>query len=200
MKLKVISIAVIAALAGTVAILSVLYSRERERKEAYRQTSYSLLDTVRTYRIRDSINVAEKGALRLSLSEFEKYRREDAELVRELKDRNGDLERLVGIQSETIQDLQVKVRDTVIVRDSMAYVLPRIRYSDRWFSLDGYIEDSVFHGRRISYEELKVVERVRYGRFLWFRCRKRIKERKVNVLSLNPYTEIRNVEYVTIEE
>ena len=149
------------------------------------------------------MNAAKVGVLELKLSEFEKYRASDAELIKTLQTKNRDLERVTTTQMETINELRATVRDSVVYLpgDTVTTVLRCIEYSDKWVDFDGCIINNTFSGKIITRDSLLITESVQYKRFLNFLWKtKRIKNREFDIVSKNPHTKITGFEVITIEK
>ena len=56
-------------------------------RDKYRSNTETLLQDVRTYQTKDSLNAAKVGNLELKLSEYKKYRADDAALIKSLQTR-----------------------------------------------------------------------------------------------------------------
>ena len=83
-------------------------------RDKYRSNTETLLQDVRTYKTKDSLNVAKVGNLELKLSEYKKYRADDAALIKSLQTKNRDLQRVTTAQMETINELRANVRDSIV--------------------------------------------------------------------------------------
>lgn len=174
-----------------------------DERNRYRGNTETLLQDVETYKTKDSLNAAKVGVLELKLSEFEKYRASDAELIKTLQTKNRDLERVTTTQMETINELRATVRDSVVYLpgDTVTTVLRCIEYSDKWVDFDGCIINNTFSGKIITRDSLLITETVQYKRWLGFLWKtKKIKNRQIDVVSKNPTTKILGVEFVTIEK
>lgn len=173
-------------------------------RDKYRSNTETLLQDVRTYQTKDSLNAAKVGVLELKLSEFEKYRASDAELIKTLQTKNRELEAVTTAQMETITKLRGTVRDSIVYLpgDTTTIVLKCVDISDPWFSLKGCATpDGQFTGTHINRDSLLIVETVQYKRFWGFLWKtKKIKNREIDVVSKNPATKILGVEFVTIEK
>lgn len=177
--------------------------RLTEERDRYRSNTEILLQDVRTYQTKDSLNAAKVGNLELSLAEYKKYRADDLALIKTLQTKNRDLERVTTTQMETINELRATVRDSVVYLpgDTVTTVLRCIEYSDKWVDLDGCIINNTFSGKIITRDSLLIAETVQYKRFLGFLWKtKKIKNREIDVVSKNPATKILGVEFVTIEK
>lgn len=172
-------------------------------RDKYRSNTETLLQDVRTYQTKDSLNAAKVGNLELKLSEYKKYRADDAALIKSLQTKNRDLQRVTTAQMETINELRANVRDSIVYLpgDTVTTVLRCIEYSDKWVDFDGCIINNMFSGKIITRDSLLITESVQYKRFLNFLWKtKRIKNREIDVVSKNPATKILGVEFVTIEK
>lgn len=172
-------------------------------RDKYRNNTETLLQDVRTYQTKDSLNAAKVGNLELKLSEYKKYRADDAALIKSLQTKNRELERVTTTQMETINELRATVRDSVVYLpgDTVTTVLRCIEYSDKWVDFDGCIINNTFSGKIITRDSLLITETVQYKRWLGFLWKtKKIKNRQIDVVSKNPATKILGVEFVTIEK
>lgn len=194
----IIALMILAAFAYGVRRINTL-SAECDR---YKRNSASLMSDVEQYRVRDSLNAARVQGLELTLKEYERFRADDAELIKSLKARNKDLAAVNKTQSETIIDLQAMARDTVvIIRDSISVPAVAVHCGDEWFDFDGILADGQFTGKLENRDSLVLAETVKYKRFLNFLWKtRRIQERQLDVVSKNPHTNITDVEHITIEK
>ena len=171
---------------------------ERDR---YKGNTETLLSDVELYRTKDSLSAARVQSLELTVSEFERFRADDAKLIRELKAKNRDLAAVNKTQSQTIIDLLAIPRDTVIIRDSIPIPAIAVHCGDAWFDFDGLLTADEFTGTLANRDSLVVAESVQYKRFLGFLWKtNKVKNRRVDVVSKNPHTSIMGVEHVVIEK
>lgn len=169
-------------------------------RDKYRNNSVALLSDVQQYRVRDSLNAARVQSMELTIKEFQRFRADDAQLIRELTARNRDLAAVNKTQSQTIIDLKAMPRDTTIIRDTIPIPAVAVHCGDAWFDFDGLLTATEFTGTLANRDSLVVAESVQYKRFLGFLWKTRtVKNRRVDVVSKNPYTTILGVEHVVIE-
>lgn len=174
-----------------------------DERNRYRGNTETLLQDVETYKTKDSLNAAKVGVLELKLSEFEKYRASDAELIKTLQTKNRELEAVTTAQMETITKLRGTVRDSIVYLpgDTVATVVRCIEYSDKWVDFDGCIINNTFSGKIITRDSLLITETVQYKRWLGFLWKtKRIKNREFDIVSKNPNSKITGFEVITIEK
>lgn len=204
---KYIIIAAIALAVAAVVTIWVQRSRINQltgERDKYRTNTETLLQDVSRYQTKDSLNAAKVGVLELKLSEFERYRASDAELIKTLQTKNRELERVTTTQMETINELRATVRDSVVYLpgDTVTTVLRCVDIVEPYFELHGCATpDGQFTGTHINRDSLLIVETVQYKRWLGFLWKtKKIKNREIDVISRNPHTKIMGVEYIEIEK
>lgn len=203
MKKILIYTAIIGVIA---AVLYGQYARIKSltvERDKYRSNTETLLQNVEQYKTKDSLNAATVGALRLTLSEYQKYRADDAALIKRLQTKNRDLQRVTTAQMETINELRANVRDSIVYLpgDTVTTILRCIEYSDKWVDFDGCIINNTFSGKIITRDSLLIAETVQYKRWLGFLWKtNKIKNRQIDVVSKNPATKILGVEFITIEK
>jgi hypothetical protein len=204
---KYLIIAAIALAVAAVVTIWVQRSRINQltgERDKYRTNTETLLQDVSRYQTKDSLNAAKVGVLELKLSEFERYRASDAELIKTLQTKNRDLEAVTTAQMETINELRGTVRDSVVylLGDTVTTVLRCVDIVEPYFELHGCATpDGQFTGTHINRDSLLIVETVQYKRWLGFLWKtKKIKNREIDVISRNPHTKIMGVEYIEIEK
>lgn len=198
------AIAMVVAAVATIWVQRTKIEKLTDERNRYRGNTETLLQDVETYKTKDSLNAAKVGVLELKLSEFEKYRASDAELIKTLQTKNRDLERVTTTQMETINELRATVRDSVVYLpgDTVTTVLRCVDIVEPYFELHGCATpDGQFTGTHINRDSLLIVETVQYKRWLGFLWKtKKIKNREIDVISRNPHTKIMGVEYIDIEK
>lgn len=203
MKKYLIWAAIILAVAAALWVQHAKIKRLADERDKYRSNTETLLQDVRTYQTKDSLNAAKVGNLELKLSEYKKYRADDAALIKSLQTKNRDLQRVTTAQMETINELRANVRDSIVYLpgDTVTTVLRCIEYSDKWVDLDGCIINNTFSGKIITRDSLLITESVQYKRWLGFLWKtKRIKNREFDIVSKNPNSKITGFEVITIEK
>jgi len=204
MKKYLILAAIILAVAAAFWVQHVKIKRLTEERDRYRSNTEILLQDVKTYQTKDSLNAIKVGNLELSLAEYKKYRADDLALIKTLRAKNRDLERVTTTQMETINELRATVRDSVVYLpgDTVTTVLRCVDIVEPWFELHGCATpDGQFTGTHINRDSLLIVETVQYKRWLGFLWKtKKIKNREIDVISRNPHTKIMGAEYIEIEK
>lgn len=169
-------------------------------RDRYKGNTEALMTDVERFQVRDSLSAARVEALELTVKEFERFRSEDAALIRELRQRNRDLAEVNTTQAQTIIEMSSIPRDTVIIRDSIPIKAKAVHTGDAWYDFDGLLTEDEFTGRLQNRDSLILAETVKYHRFLGFLWKtKRVDERQATVVSRNPHTQVLGVEHVVIE-
>ena len=193
------------AAVAIVAALAVIWADRKieqltAERDRYAGNTAALLSDIERYRVRDSLNAARVQSLELTVKEYERFRADDAELIRSLKQRNRDLAAVNKTQSQTIIDLRAVPRDTVVlVRDSIITPAVAVHCGDAWYNFDGLLTKDEFTGKMEHRDSLLLVDSVRYKRFLWWKT-KRVKDRQLDCVSKSPHNSIIGLEYVVIEK
>lgn len=203
MKKILIYTAIIGAIAAVIWGQHVRIKNLTADRDKYKSNTETLLQDVKTYQTKDSLNAAKVGNLTLKVSEYEKYRADDMALIKTLQTKNRDLQRVTTAQLETINELQGTVRDSIVYLpgDTVTTVLRCVEYSDKWVDFDGCIVNNTFSGKIITRDSLLITESVQYKRFLNFLWKtKRIKNREFDIVTKNPHTKITGFEVITIEK
>ena len=199
-KFAVLAVVIIAA-AISVVWAGRTINRLTAERDKYRNNTETLLSDVETYRVRDSLNAARVQALELTVKEFERYRAEDAALIRELQTKNRDLASINKTQSQTIIELLAVPKDTVVLVDSVLVPAVAVHCGDEWFDFDGMLTNDAFSGTLVNRDSLLIAESVKYKRFLGFLWKThKVVDRRVDVVNKNPHTSILGVEHIIIEK
>lgn len=200
-KFAVLAVVIIAA-AITVVWADRTINRLSAERDKYRNNTETLLSDVEHYRVRDSLNAARVQSLELTVKEYERFRADDAELIKQLKQRNRDLAAVNKTQSQTIIDLRAVPRDTVVlVRDSIITPAVAVHCGDAWFDFTGVLTRDEFTGKLEHRDSLLLVETVQYKRFLGFLWRtNKVKNRQLDCVSKSPHNSIKGLEYIVIEK
>lgn len=170
----------------------------------YMSNTDALLHDVSMYRTKDSASAAKVRTIEMMLSEYERYRTSDAELIKTLQTKNRDLEAVATSHTETSMRFSGNARDSIIYLpgDTIVETLRCVDISDPWFSLKGCMSgDGGFSGTFVNRDSILIAETVQYKRFLGFLWKTRkVKNREIDVVSRNPHTKIIGSEYIMIEK
>lgn len=195
-----IAVAIFAAcMLCTVVLQDRKIERLTDERDRYKENTETLLEQTQTFHVRDSLNAAKVGTLELTIKEFEKFRADDAALVKDLTARNRDLDALSKAQMKTIEQLRCVPRDTVIQVDSIFITAKVVHCGDEWYQFDGLLTDDNFTGTLETRDELVLTETVRYKKILFWKTGK-VKDREMEAVSRNPHTTITKVEHIIIDK
>lgn len=183
--------------------LNVRVSQLKHDRDTYKRNNAVLLNDVKYYRALDSLNAARVGVLELSIQDYERFMKEDADLINKLKRKNEELQNFSKIQAETIIKIRAQVKDSLIYipGDTAYQLIPCVSFRDSWTNIEACVYNDTLIGDIQIRDSLILYETIIYKRFLSFLWKtKKIKERSFNIVSKNPYTEIKGVEVVSIRK
>ena len=163
---------------------------------AYRQNVAVLMDSVTHYQVNDSLSASQIGELQLKLSEYKKYRKEDAELIKKLK--ADKPQTVIKTETKTEYKIKTELRDSIVYKDT----LKAINYTSKWTDLHGFINNDTLQVKIINREELIFVESLQRKKFLGIKLPGWLfgyKRETLDVVSRNPNTTIQNIEYVKLK-
>lgn len=206
MKKYLIVASVALAIIAALVILLLQNKRLRRERDAYRNNTEVLLGEIERYETKSGEQAVRVGELQLRVAELERYRADDAALIKDMGVKKRELEQLTKVQQQTIYRLQGQARDTVFVEatpDGAAEVPARCaEHHDEWLDFSCCIfPDNSYKADVISRDRITYVERVEYARFLGFLWRtKRVKSRDQSIINHNPHAEIIDAEFITIRK
>ena len=173
----------------------------QEENKRLANNQITLLDSMQTYKVADSLNVAKINVLELSLSDYKKYREENATLIKKLK--ADKLSATTSINATTSTNIKTVIKDSIIYKDRVVPIdtVKQIKYNSKWTSIYGYLANDTINLNIINREELLIAESFVKKRFIGIKLPIWLfgyKTKSVNVISKNPNTEINNLEYIQI--
>ena len=116
MKTKIPCIIVIVILAACYISLSHLKS-ENKRLKANQET---LLDSVKSFKVSDSLKAITVGNLELSLKQYKKYHADDAILIKQLKGQKPEVVIKPSLQTE--YKIRTELKDSIIYKDCLCHL------------------------------------------------------------------------------
>ena len=185
-------------------LLTQKFNTLRVENARYAESQKTLLAGIKEYQTKDSLKAVEIGVLNMRISEYEYFRSKDASMIESLRTKNRELQNITSMQSEMLANITAPVVDTVVVYlDNTGGVtkdtLQRVDYHDAWLDFTGTIKNGNMSTDIAMRDSLLIVESVTYKRFLGFLWKtKRIKDRKIDAVSKNPYNHIQSLERVQI--
>ena len=161
-----------------------------------------LLDSVHKYKVQDSLNAVSISALMLSNGELKKYRAEDKQIIDKLKAEKSTLQQYIKHSTVTNVEVKAVVKDSIIhVRDTILCA-KAFEYKSKWTDVNGYLlNDSAY--LKIANRESLIISQSRVKKKFWF-IKLPVwlfgyKTEKIDVISLNPNTQITDIEFIKIK-
>lgn len=193
----------LAFLVASLAVVFLINGTLKLQEENKRLTNNQavLLDSMQTYKVADSLNVAKINVLELSLSDYKRYREEDAALIKKLK--ADKLSAATSVNTTTTTDIKTPVKDSIIYKDRVVPIdtVKQINYDSKWTSVHGYLANDTINLNIVNREELLIAESFIKKKFIGIKLPIWLfgyKTKSVDVVSKNPNTEIKNLEYIQI--
>lgn len=167
-------------------------ARLRANQEALISEKEGLL---KSYKVADSLNAMRINELQLSIEEFERLAAKDANLIKELT-KKRDL-------ASAITTTVIKYDTIVVAFKDITDSLKCFNYKSKWSEISGCLNtiSDTAELQIKNKEALRVIETVKYKRFLGFLWKtRRVKSRRLDIISENPATEIVSCEKIIIAE
>lgn len=183
----------------TVIVLAACYisfSHLKNENKMLKANQETLLDSVKSFKVSDSLKAITAGNLELSLKQFKKYHADDAILIKQLKGQKPEVIIKPSVQTE--YKVRTELKDSIIYKDTLKTIL----YKSKWNYISGFINKDTINLNIINYDELLITESLQKKKFLFFRLPISIfgyKRKVLNVISKNPNTKIISAEYITIK-
>ena len=175
-------IIVIFLLVSSTAVLLKLNKNYKDKLDISNENNITMLNTISRYKLRDSLNVVSIGRLQLNNDQLNQYRKNDSQLIKELK--------LKPAQVKEIFKTSIETRDSIVfqLKDSC------INHKTQWIDVRGCLGDTLYINStdsisQIIYKEYK-------HKFLWFRWG--TKGYKQKIINYNPNSQIKYAEWIHI--
>lgn len=173
----------------------VAVKKERDR---YQLNSDAMLSQMRRWQVDSTTLAADVGTLRLTVDEFQRYRREDSDKIRQMGIKIKNLEAAAKHQLEIEAPVSAPLRDSVIIRDTVPVYVKSVEMVTPHLSLKGIIENNTLVGTVSLPVTLHQAVWIEYKRrwLFW----KKVKAVHQTITSDNPHVEITYSEYITIQK
>ena len=152
-----------------------------------------LMDSVKHYKVADSLNASCVSALEIELSEYKKYRKEDAELIKKLK--ADKPETIIKTVTNTEYEIKTKVEYIDTIKN--------FAYKSKWIDIVGKLCADSVNLQIKNRDELTLVESIQRKKIIGIKLPIWLfgyKAKTLDVVSKNPNTDIVNIEYVKISK
>lgn len=203
MKYKIISSIVLVILY----VFTILYIRNlRSENLRLRVNQEALLTESEQFKVRDSLNAIKAIQLELKISELEKYRASDLELIKDLKISKSELEGIIDVNAKTILSLKAALKDSIRI-DAVTNQIDTLRcfeYHSKWSDVEGCVsKDSLEYMHIENRESLKAIEHLEKKKFWFIKLPIWLfgyKNKQFTVVSNNPNTVITDIEYISVKK
>lgn len=190
--INIISILILIA----VSVVSIYNNNKlRKNNDALRNNIETLYDSVTHYKIANNLNAAEVTELQFSKKELLRLYNEDKVLIEQLT-KAAKLQTVEKIETVMRDTIIVELQDTILV-DSAKY----FKYNSKWTDVEGYIAQDSLSMSIANRESLIITESLEKKKFWFIRLPIWLfgyKNKRLDVVSKNPNTQIQSVEYINI--
>lgn len=174
------------------------YKREKEERKRLQGNQAALMEGIRRYKTKDSLNVVSIQALTLTKKEFEQHNTELANRVKDLGIKVKRLESVTSTGTTTTTYIKGEVRDSLIYVDrerEMPDMMKCLKYISPYLMVDACVYKGEFTGLVVSKDTLdQFVHRVPRIEFLFVRIG--TKGISQEIYSRNPHSEIHYSKYI----
>lgn len=179
-----------------ISAVSIYYNNKlRKSNDALNNNIEVLYDSVVHYKVADSLNAAKVAELQFSEKKLLQLYNEDRVLIEQLT-KKAKLQTVEKIETIIHDTVTVKLRDTLLL-DSAKY----FKYNSKWSDVEGYITQDSLSMNITNREALLITESLEKKKFLFIRLPIWLfgyKNKRLDVVSRNPNTQIQSVEYINI--
>ena len=183
----------------SIAIIGICVDRINTINDKNSRLQYNqsvLLDSIRNYKVADSLNAAKIGVLNLSIDDYKRHRAEDIKLIKDLQLKLSNINSATKVITKTEYKIKTQIKDS-IVRDTVK--LACFNYESKWADVIGCVDADTIQLDIKSREALRIFETIEHKRFLGFLWKtSKIKKHTIDIISDNPNTNIVGVEHIKI--
>ena len=159
----------------------------------YEKNVSVLIDSVNHYKVSDSLNASQVLALEIKLSEYKKFKRDDAELIKKLK---ADKPETI---IKTVTNTEYEIKTEIEYVDT----IKSFAYKSKWIDVFGKLCADSVNLKIKNREELLLVESIQRKKFIGIKLPVWLfgyKAKSLDVVSKNPNTDITSIEYTKINK
>ncbi len=170
-------------------------AKERDR---YAANSDALMSDITRRRLDSATMATDVKSLRLTVDELERYRAADAAKIKQMGVKIKNLQAAAKHEINIDAPIKAAVRDSVIIRDSVASAVQRVWMENPFIRLQGVIAGDSLVGSVQLPVTIRQAVWIEYKRrwLFW----KKVKAVHQTITSDNPYVEIKYSEYITIQK
>lgn len=193
-----ILLVIVAVLVGTVWLQQCKVVRLREERDRHEQNSDALLSDLKRWRVDSTTMATDVKTLRLSMDELERYRAGDLAKIKEMGIKIKNLEAVAKHEIEVDAPINASVRDSVVIRDSVAVRVQAVSMANPFIQMHGVIEKDSLIGSIQLPVTLRQAVWIEYKR-RWLFWKKVIAVHQV-ITTDNPYVEVKYSEFINIQK
>lgn len=173
-------------------------SRLAKERDRYAANSDALMSDITRRRLDSATMATDVKSLRLTVDELERYRAADAAKIKQMGVKIKNLEAAAKHEINIDAPIKAAVRDSVIIRDSVASAVQRVSMENPFIRLQGVIAGDSLVGSVQLPVTIRQAVWIEYKRrwLFW----KKVKAVHQTITSDNPYVEIKYSEYITIQK
>lgn len=189
MKLK-FQIIIVVILVGIIVVLHEMYKRELTERRRTDSNQIALMEGMKRYKTKDSLNVVSIHTLTQKKNEFKKYNAGLAATVDELNLKVKRLQSVTSVATSTEIEFVTTIKDSLVYlpgKDSIVE-MKCLEYKNAYVDFSGCFVEDTFNARIIIPDTLIHIAH-RVPKNIWF-IKFGTKSINLEVLSKNPYTKI----------
>lgn len=190
--------AIVAVLVGTVWLQQRKVVRLKAERDRQEQNSDALLSDMKRWRVDSATMATDVKTLRLTVDEFERYRSNDLAKIKEMGIKIKHLEAAAKHDVEVNAPIHAAVRDSVVIRDSVAVRVQTVSMVNPFIQMHGIIERDSLIGSVHLPVTLRQAVWIEYKRrwLFW----KKVKAVHQVITTDNPYVEVKYSEFIHIQK
>lgn len=177
-----------------------LYNDEKEERQRLEVNQATLLTGIHRYKTADSLNAVKIQSLELTKQEFKEYETELLDSLKKLNIKIKRLESYMQVSTETKIEFKTVLKDSLIYlpgKDSIIS-LKCMEYINPWIDFRGCYESDTFNAKIEIPVNLDIIAHRVPKQFLFFKFG--VKSVDIDIISLNPYTEIAYAKSITLKK
>lgn len=193
-----ILLVIVFALAGTVWLQQRKVIRLKEERNRQEQNSDALLSEMKRWQVDSATMAMDVKTLRLSVDEFKRYRANDLAKIKEMGIKIKHLEAAAKHEIEVDAPIHAMIRDSVVVRDSVALRVQAVSMENPFIQLHGVIDRDSLIGSVHLPVTLRQAVWIEYKRrwLFW----KKVKAVHQVITTDNPYVEVKYSEFIHVQK
>lgn len=174
-----------------------IYDNNKLRKSnaALQNNIEVLYDSITHYKVADSLNAAKVAELQFKEKELLQLHDEDKVIIKRLT-KNAKLQTVEKIETVMHDTIIAEYRDTLLVDPAKHF-----KYNSKWTDIEGYIMQDSLSINITNREALLITESLEKKKFWFMRLPIWLfgyKNKRLDVVSRNPNTQIKSVEYINV--